>query len=67
MAGSDFVFEKTRGQRPNDFRQRMTFNAALLRLASEDASIHQFMSEVTHLVSRQALCAIPRSPVGSQS
>jgi len=25
-------------------------NAALLRLASEDASIHQIMSEVTHLV-----------------
>jgi hypothetical protein len=49
-AESDFAFERTRGQRPDDFRQRMTFNAALLRLASEDASIHQVMSEVTHLV-----------------
>jgi 2-polyprenyl-6-methoxyphenol hydroxylase-like FAD-dependent oxidoreductase len=49
-AESDFVFEKTRGQRPNDFRERMNFNSALLRLAAEDAAVHQIMSEVTHLV-----------------
>jgi hypothetical protein len=49
VAESDFAFEKTRGQRPNDFNQRMTFNSALQRLASEDATVHQIMSEVTHL------------------
>jgi len=50
VAESDFVFEKTRGQRPNDFRQRLDFNSALQRVASEDATVHQIMSEVTHLV-----------------
>ncbi|MEA2915329.1 MAG: hypothetical protein QOJ15_7410 [Bradyrhizobium sp.] len=49
-AESDFAFEKTRGQRPSDFSQRMNFSAALQRLASEDATVHQLMSEVTHLV-----------------
>jgi 2-polyprenyl-6-methoxyphenol hydroxylase-like FAD-dependent oxidoreductase len=50
VAESDFVFEKTRGQRPNDFYQRMNFNAALQRLASQDARVHQIVSEVNHLV-----------------
>jgi 2-polyprenyl-6-methoxyphenol hydroxylase-like FAD-dependent oxidoreductase len=50
VAESDFAFEKTRGQRPNDFYQRMNFNAALQHLASEDATVHQILSEVSHLV-----------------
>jgi 2-polyprenyl-6-methoxyphenol hydroxylase-like FAD-dependent oxidoreductase len=50
VAESDFVFEKTRGQRPNDFCQRLDFNSALQRVASEDATVHRIMSEVTHLV-----------------
>jgi len=49
-AESDFIFERTRGQRPHDFRERMNFNAALQRLASVDATVHQVMSEVSHLV-----------------
>lgn len=49
-AESDFIDEKTRGQRPNDFNERLNFNSALLRLASEDATVHQIMSAVTHLV-----------------
>jgi 2-polyprenyl-6-methoxyphenol hydroxylase-like FAD-dependent oxidoreductase len=49
-AESDFIHEKTRGQRPNDFNERLNFNSALLRLASEDATVHQIMSQVTHLV-----------------
>lgn len=49
-AESDFIFERTSGQRPNDFDERLNFNSALLRLASEDATVHQIMSEVTHLV-----------------
>ena len=35
---------------PDDFDQRLNFNSALLRLASEDATVHQIMSQVTHLV-----------------
>jgi len=49
-AESDFIFERTRGQCPNDFDARLNFNFALLRLASEDATVHQIMSEVIHLV-----------------
>ena len=50
VAESDFIFEKTRGQRPNDFCQRLNFNAALQRLAAEDAAVHRIMSEVSHLI-----------------
>jgi 2-polyprenyl-6-methoxyphenol hydroxylase-like FAD-dependent oxidoreductase len=57
VAESDLTFEKTRGQRPNDFNQRMTFNAALQRLACADATVHQIMSEVSHLTKpSSALC-----------
>ena len=50
MAESDYIYEKTRGQRPNDFHQRLKFNLGLQRVAAEDATVHQIMSEVTHLV-----------------
>lgn len=59
VAESDFAFERTRGQRPDDFYQRMTFNAALQRLASEDASIHKVMSEVTHLLKQSSALRDP--------
>jgi 2-polyprenyl-6-methoxyphenol hydroxylase-like FAD-dependent oxidoreductase len=49
-AESDFIYEKTRGQRPHDLSERMSFTAALQRLASEDAAVHRIMSEVIHLV-----------------
>jgi hypothetical protein len=49
-AESDFVFEKTRGRRPNNFCQRLDFNSALQRVALEDATVHRIVSEVTHLV-----------------
>lgn len=57
---SDFIYEKTRGQRPNDFHQRLKLNLALQRVASEDATVHQIMSEVTHLVKRSSALRDPR-------
>lgn len=59
-AESDFIFERTRGQRPNDFGERLNFNSALLRLASEDATVHQIMSAVTHLVKPYSALRDPR-------
>jgi 2-polyprenyl-6-methoxyphenol hydroxylase-like FAD-dependent oxidoreductase len=50
VAESDFIYEKTRGQRPNDFHQRLKFGFALQQVAAEDATVHQIMSEVNHLV-----------------
>jgi hypothetical protein len=47
---SDYIYEKTRGQRPNDFHQHLKLSLALQRVASEDATVHQIMSEVNHLV-----------------
>ncbi len=32
------------------FSQRLNFTSALLRVAAEDATVHQVMSEVSHLV-----------------
>jgi 2-polyprenyl-6-methoxyphenol hydroxylase-like FAD-dependent oxidoreductase len=58
-AESDFFFEKTRGQRPHDFREHMNFNAALQRLASDDAAVHQIMSEVSHLVKPSSALRAP--------
>jgi flavin-dependent dehydrogenase len=58
-AESDFIYEKTRGERPRDFRERMNFNAALQRLASEDATMHQVMSEVSHLVKPSSALRAP--------
>jgi 2-polyprenyl-6-methoxyphenol hydroxylase-like FAD-dependent oxidoreductase len=49
-AENDFMYEKTRGQRPDDFHQRLKFSSALQRIAVEDAAVHQIMTEVTHLV-----------------
>ena len=57
---SDFIYEKTRGQRPNDFHQRLKLNLALQRVASEDATVHQIMSEVTHLVKRSSALHDPQ-------
>jgi len=50
VAESDFIYEKTRGQPPNDFYQRLNFDSALQRVAKEDATVHRIVSEVTHLV-----------------
>ena len=37
----------------------MNFNAALQRLASEDATVHQIMSEVSHLVKPSSALRAP--------
>jgi 2-polyprenyl-6-methoxyphenol hydroxylase-like FAD-dependent oxidoreductase len=49
-AENDFIYEKTRGQCPKDFPQRMKFGAALQRIAAEDASVHRILTEVNHLM-----------------
>jgi 2-polyprenyl-6-methoxyphenol hydroxylase-like FAD-dependent oxidoreductase len=57
---SDFIYEKTLGQRPNDFHQRLKSNLALQQVASEDATVHQIMSEVAHLVKRSSALRDPQ-------
>jgi hypothetical protein len=60
VSESDFMYEKTRGQRPHDFHQRLKFNLAMQRVASEDATVHRIMSEVTHLVKRSSALRNPQ-------
>jgi hypothetical protein len=57
---SDYIYEKTRGQRPNDFHRRLQLNLALQRVAAEDATVHKIMSEVTHLVKRASALRDPQ-------
>jgi 2-polyprenyl-6-methoxyphenol hydroxylase-like FAD-dependent oxidoreductase len=50
VAENDFIYEKTRGQCPKDFQQRLKFGFALQRVAAEDAAVHRIMAEVNNLV-----------------
>jgi len=58
-AMNDFVYPKTRGQRPPDFAQRIQFGIALTRLASEDAAVHKLATEVNHLLKPQSALREP--------
>jgi flavin-dependent dehydrogenase len=59
VAMSDFVYPKTRGQRPPDFGQRIQYGIALTRLASEDAAVHKLTVEVNHLLKPQSALREP--------
>jgi 2-polyprenyl-6-methoxyphenol hydroxylase-like FAD-dependent oxidoreductase len=54
VAMSDFVYPKTRGQRPPDFEQRLQYGIALTRLAAEDADVHRLVAEVSNLLKPQS-------------
>jgi 2-polyprenyl-6-methoxyphenol hydroxylase-like FAD-dependent oxidoreductase len=58
-AMNDFVYPKTRGQRPPDFVQRMQYGIALTRLAAEDAAVHKLATEVSHLLKPQSALREP--------
>jgi hypothetical protein len=60
VAMNDFVFPKTRGQRPADFEQRIQYGIALFRLAAEDASVHKLMIEVNHLLKPRSALREPK-------
>jgi 2-polyprenyl-6-methoxyphenol hydroxylase-like FAD-dependent oxidoreductase len=59
VAMSDFVYPKTRGQRPPDFGQRMQYGIALTRLAAEDAAVHKLTTEVNQLLKPQSVLREP--------
>jgi 2-polyprenyl-6-methoxyphenol hydroxylase-like FAD-dependent oxidoreductase len=59
VAMSDFVYPKTRGQRPADFGQRIQYGIALTRLASEDPAVHKLTTEVNHLLKPQSALREP--------
>jgi 2-polyprenyl-6-methoxyphenol hydroxylase-like FAD-dependent oxidoreductase len=59
VAMNDFVYPKTRGQRPPDLGQRIQYGNALTRLASEDAAVHKLTVEVNHLLKPQSALREP--------
>jgi hypothetical protein len=59
IAMSDFIYPKTRGQRPMDFERTLQFNLALVRLGAEDASIQKLMMEFNHLIRPQSALRAP--------
>jgi 2-polyprenyl-6-methoxyphenol hydroxylase-like FAD-dependent oxidoreductase len=59
VAMNDFVYPKTRGQRPSDFGQRIQYGVALTRLASEDAAVHKLATEVNNLLKPQSALREP--------
>ncbi len=46
----DFVYPQTRGERPKDLEERLRSQGAYLRLATRDASVHELLTEVRHLL-----------------
>ncbi|MDU1493639.1 MULTISPECIES: FAD-dependent oxidoreductase [Bradyrhizobium] len=50
VAESDFMYAKTRGERPVDFQQRLKFGSMLQRVAIEDAAVHKVLTAVNHLL-----------------
>ena len=56
----DFVYPKTRGDRPADFMSRIQYGAALLRLAAEDPEVHKTFAEVNSLIRPQSALREPR-------
>jgi hypothetical protein len=54
IATSDFIYPKTRGERPANFEQRMQFNLGLVRLGAQDPSVQKLLTEVNHLLKPQS-------------
>jgi 2-polyprenyl-6-methoxyphenol hydroxylase-like FAD-dependent oxidoreductase len=46
----DFIYPRTRGERPADLEQRLNSQFALTRLATQDPAVWELMSEVRHLL-----------------
>lgn len=59
IATSDFIYPKTRGERPANFEQRMQFNLGLVRLGAQDPAVQKLLIEVNHLLKPQSALRAP--------
>jgi 2-polyprenyl-6-methoxyphenol hydroxylase-like FAD-dependent oxidoreductase len=55
----DFVYPKTRGERPADLEKRLQYGAGLNLIAAEDPAVHRLLAEVTHLLKPQSALRRP--------
>jgi 2-polyprenyl-6-methoxyphenol hydroxylase-like FAD-dependent oxidoreductase len=58
-AVADFIYPKTRGERPLDIEKTLKFGFALNRLAGRDADVHRLMLEVRHLLKPRSVYRDP--------
>jgi len=58
-AVADFIYPKTRGERPPDIEKTLKFGFALNRLAACDADVHRLMFEVRHLLKPRSVYRDP--------
>ena len=58
-AVADFVYPKSRGERPPDIEKALKFGFALNRLAACDADVHRLMLEVRHLLKPRSVYRDP--------
>ena len=58
-AVADFIYPKTRGERPPDIEKTLKFGFALNRLAGRDADVHRLMLEVRHLLKPRSVYRDP--------
>jgi 2-polyprenyl-6-methoxyphenol hydroxylase-like FAD-dependent oxidoreductase len=59
VANFDFIFPKTRGQRPADLENMIRFGMALNRLAAQDPTVHKLMVEVQMLLKPRSVYRDP--------
>jgi 2-polyprenyl-6-methoxyphenol hydroxylase-like FAD-dependent oxidoreductase len=59
VATADFVYPQTRGERPQDFVERLQYTRALMRLAAEDYEADKLAFEVRTLLKPQSALREP--------
>jgi hypothetical protein len=59
VATADFVYPKTRGERPQDFEERLQYTRALMRLAAEDYETDKLVFEVRTLLKPRSALSKP--------
>jgi len=59
VATADCVYPQTRGERPQDFEERLQYTRALMRLAAEDYETDKLVFEVRTLVKPQSALREP--------
>jgi len=59
-AETDFVYPKTRGNRPADIGKRLAYGVALTRLAAQDPEVHRLVAELNNLIRPQSVLRNPQ-------
>ena len=64
VASQDYIYEHLANERPPEFAEKLKFQAALTRLAAEDPTVHQLMTEVAQLLKPSSV--LRESPIAER-